>query len=114
MNADRKKQLKDAYKAKPVVGGIYCIRCSGNGRAYIQPSVDIEGLQNRYRFAIDMGTSPDPSLRGEWEKYGSSSFSFTVLDRLEKKADQSQAEFADDVRALYEIWLEREKAGEPV
>ena len=112
MNADRKKALRDAYKAKPAVGGVYCIRCSGNQRLYIQPSADIAGQQNRYNFAISTGTCPDPSLRDEWRQYGVASFSFTVLDELQKSESQTQKEFTDDIDALYEIWLAKSQNGE--
>ena len=114
MHTDRKKQLKNAYKDKPAIGGVCCIRCSGNQRAYLQASRNIEGLRNRFDFAISMGTCPDPSLRGEWEKYGSGSFTFTVLDEIQKGETQSDKDFADDIDALYEMWLERSQRGELV
>ena len=112
MNVERKKALKSAYREKPTVGGVYCIRCSGNGRLFVQPNVNIEGVQNRYQFAVSMGTCPDPSLRGEWERYGAESFSFTVLDELKKSEAQTQKEFVDDLNALYEIWLEKARSGD--
>lgn len=112
MNPDRKKELKNTYKSKPAVGGVCCIRCSGNQRPYIQATRDIEGLKNRFRFAVSTGTCPDPTLRGAWEKYGAASFSFAVLDQITKGENQTQKEFADDVTALYEIWLEKAQNGD--
>lgn len=112
MNTDRRKELKHAYKTKPVVGGVYCIRCSGNQRLYIQPTVDMEGIRNRFQFAVSTGTAPDPSLRGEWETYGIGSFTFTVLDELKKSETQTQKAFREDINALYEIWLEKAQKGE--
>lgn len=112
MNADRRKALRDAYKSKPVIGGVCCIRCSGNGRVCIQSTRNIEGLRHRFDFAISMETAPDPTLRGEWEQYGASSFSFSVLDEITKKEGQTDREFADDIDALYEIWLEKSQSGD--
>ena len=107
MDANRKKQLKNNYKSKPAVGAVYMIECSGNGRKFIKPTVDIGGIQNRYRFAINMGTCPDPSLMNEWTKYGTDSFTLTVLEELEIKEDQTPKEFAHDVEALAELWVEK-------
>ena len=112
MNADRKKALKDTYKSKPVTGGVCCIRCSGNQRVCIQATRNIEGLRNRYNFAIATGTCPDPTLRGEWERYGTGSFSFAVLDEIQKRETQTDKEFAEDIDALYEIWLEKSQNGD--
>ena len=112
MNADRKKELKNAYGSKPVIGGVCLIRCSGNQRLRLQATRNIEGLRNRYNFAISTGTSPDPTLSDECDKYGAGSFTFTVLDELKKGDTQSDKEFADDIDALYEIWLEKLQSGE--
>ena len=112
MNADRKKELRDAYKAKPAIGGVCCIRCGGNQRACLQATRNIEGLRHRFDFAMATGTCPDPTLRGEWERYGAESFTFTVLDELKKSETQTDKEFAADVDALYEIWLAKSQNGD--
>ena len=56
MDAARKKELKDAYKSRQVVGGICSIRCSGNQNVRIQATADIEGSRNRFDFAVLTGT----------------------------------------------------------
>lgn len=112
MDLSKKRALKNAYKEKPAVGGVCCIRCSGNGQSYLQATTNMEGLKNRFHFAMSIGSSPDPSLQSEWEKYGGDAFSFTVLEEIEKKETQSQKEFRDDVNVLYELWLEKQQAGE--
>lgn len=112
MDSARRKALRDAYKAKPAVGGVCCIRCAGNQWVCIQATRDIEGLKNRFAFAMATGTAPDPTLRGEWEKYGAESFSFTVLDELKMGEDQTPEAFKEDIDALYEIWLEKSRQGD--
>ena len=107
MNSERKKALKDAYKSKPVIGGVCCIRCSGNHRTYLQATVDTESLKNRFNFAISTRSCPDPSLRSEWVKYGADSFTFTVLEEIKKGENQTDKEFSDDINVLYEMWLEK-------
>ena len=111
MDTARRKELRNAYKSRPIVGGVCCITCSGNQRRLLQATRNIEGLKNRFDFAMSTGTSPDPSLRGEWEKYGSTSFSFSVLEEIEKMESQTQQDFADDIDALYKMWLEKPEFG---
>lgn len=112
MNTDRKKELKNAYKEREVVGGVCCIRCAGNGRVWIQPTNDIESLRNRFNFAILTKGCPDPTTRPDWEKYGSESFYFSVLETLKKGEDQTDREFADDIETLCELWVEKQNSGE--
>ncbi len=107
MDAARKKELKDSYKNRTKIGGICCIKCSGNQRMYLQATNDTTSLRNRYDFAISTGSCPDPSLRSEWVKYGTESFSFTVLEEIKKGEDQTEKEFSDDIKVLYEIWLDK-------
>lgn len=107
MDTERKKELINAYKSKPVTGGIYCVRCSGNQREWIRSSVDMESSRSRFEFSVKIKTCPDPSMRPEWEKYGIETFSFECLEELKKGETQTAKEFAADVQALYEIWLEK-------
>lgn len=112
MDSLRKKELRDAYKSKPVIGGVCCIKCGGSQRQWLQATKDIESLRNRFNFAMSTKTCPDPSMRGEWAKYGVEAFTFEVLEEIKKREDQTDKEFADDVKALYEMWLEKSQQGE--
>ena len=107
MDATRKKKLKDAYKSRDVVGGICSIRCNGNQNVKIQATTDIEGLKNRFNFAVLTDTCPDPSMRSDWLKYGSKSFSFSVLETIKKNDSQTDEEFSKDIETLHDIWLDR-------
>jgi hypothetical protein len=112
MDSARKKALRDAYKNRKVVGGVCCIRCSDSQRVWIQATNDVESLKNRFEFAIATKSAPDPSMRGEWMKYGTDSFSFTVLEEIKKREDETDAEFADDLQVLHDIWMEKYQQGD--
>lgn len=112
MDKSKRKEMMDAYKKREQIGGIYCVTCSGNNRKWIISTVDLESRRNRFDFAVKMNGCPDPPMRNEWLKYGTASFSFTVLAELKKKDDQSSEEFAKEVKDFYELWLEQEKQGD--
>ena len=108
MNADQRRQLKNEYRNKPAVGAVYAIDCSGNQRRWIKSTVDLEGIKNRFRFAISIQGSPDPAMNNEWKQYGAESFSLVVLEELKMKEDQTAKEFAEDIKQLLKLWLENE------
>lgn len=112
MNEEKKRQIRNEYKSKPAVGAIYALECSGNKRRCIKSTVDIEGLKNRFQFALSIKGCPDPVMTAEWKEYGSESFSLVVLEELKMKEDQTAREFRDDMKQLYELWLEKLKEEE--
>ena len=104
MDADRKRQLKIICKERTATGAIYAVECSGNGRRFIKATVDIAGIQNRFAFAAATKNCPDPALSNEWRQYGPDAFSLVILEELKRKKDQTDREFAEDIKQLYELW----------
>ena len=106
-----KKELKEHYKSRNVIGGIYCVKCSGNGRTWLKSTKDIVGQKNRYEFFITTNSCPEPGMRSEWDRYGAGSFSFTVLEEIIKTETQTDREFTDDISILLEMWIEKQQLG---
>ena len=107
MEPGKRKNLKDAYREQAPIGGVFCITCSGNQRQWIKATRNIASQQNKYEFALSIGTCPEPAMRSEWLQYGASSFSFAVLETLTKKETQTDEDFGDDLGVLLELWLEK-------
>lgn len=112
MDSAKKKELINSYKRKRQVGAVYAIDCAGNGRRLVKSTVDVGGIQSRYNFAISIQGCPDPALQREWAEYGSATFSLTILEELPMKEDQTSREFADEMKVLLEMWLEKLTPGE--
>ena len=47
----------------------------------------------------------------ELNDYGAASFSFAVLEELQKNETQTDREFAEDVQTLFELWQEKRESG---
>lgn len=107
MDKEKRRELISSYKNRAVIGGIYCIKCSGNQRIWIRSTTDMEGSRNRVMFSLKMKNAPEPAMLRECNEYGWESFSFVVLEELKKSEAQTEKEFASDVNALLEIWLEK-------
>lgn len=109
MESLSKKELKEHYKNRSVVGGVYCIKCNGNGRTWLKSTKDLEGQKNRFQFFVSTNTCPEPSMLADWKQYGANSFSIVILEELKKGDTQSDREFADDISVLLDMWLEKQQ-----
>lgn len=104
---DNKKALKAQYKSRKVTGGVFCIRCEGSGRAWLKAAQNLDGQRSRFQFSVIHDSCWEPGMLPDWKKYGAASFTFTVLEELEKKNEQSDAEFVADIKTLLELWQEK-------
>lgn len=112
MDKAKRKDLLNSYKNRTIIGGVYCIKCSGNQRMWIRSTTDMEGSRNRALFSLKMKGAPEPAMLRECTEYGWESFSFIMLEELKKKKTQTEKEFADDISTLLEIWLEKYEHGD--
>ncbi|MGE4509286.1 MAG: GIY-YIG nuclease family protein [Eubacteriaceae bacterium] len=100
-----KKALKEQYKNKQIVGGIYGIRCGE--KIWLKSTKDLEGQKNRFAFSVKTDSCPEPAMLKDWKSCGREAFSFDVLEELEKKESQTDREFKEDLAVLLEIWREK-------
>ena len=98
-----RKEINDEYKARKLYGGVYTITNTVNGKYLIGYAANLTSIQNRFQFAIATGSTVHPKLQTDWEKYGAQAFTFRVLEELEQKPDQSQAEFMEDLKTLEQL-----------
>ena len=102
---DRKERLRQ-YKETPRAMGVYLVRNTASGTAFIGSSVNIPGTLNRLRFQLEMGAHPDRALQAQLDAVGADAFLFEALDTLEPPTDPDH-DPADDLATLEDMWLDR-------
>jgi len=100
---NRRKEINNKYKARKLYGGVYIITNTVNGNYLIGYAANLKSIQNRFQFAITTGSTVHPKLQKDWEEFGAQVFRLEVLEELEQKPDQSQAEFIDDLKTLEQL-----------
>lgn len=106
---DKRRQLSAEYKERTKVGGVFRIVNDKNGRFVLLSAPDLAAARNRHEFSVNMNSCVLHKLRADWQEHGARAFRFETLEELSKAADQSDGDFADDLRALEQLW--REKLG---
>lgn len=104
-----KKALKEQYRNRTIIGGVYCIKCDDNN-FWIRPTTNMQGSKNRFEFSVFNNYCPEACMLESWNQFGASSFSFEILEEIERKKTQTEDEFLDDVNTLLELWTEKLKA----
>ena len=99
---DRKEATR-AYKEARRPMGVYQIRNTVSGKAYIGTSVDLPSMLNRQRAQLRFGAHADRALQADWNALGDAAFAFDVLDTLDPP-DEPGYDPADDLRTLEELW----------
>lgn len=104
---EQKRELLAAYKARPIVGGVCAIQNQATGRLLLYATPNSEGQRNRFEFSVSTDHCIQAALAADWKEHGKESFTFQILEELEKKPEQTEEEFRSDLEALEEIWREK-------
>ena len=98
-----KKELREQYRNRTVIGGIYTIKNTINGKVLLDSTTDLKGARNRFEFF----GCPNPKMTADWSAQKGECFVFDVLEELEKDEIQTDKEFKDDLKILLEIWRDK-------
>jgi hypothetical protein len=112
MKGEDKRQMRAAYKDRVVIGGVYAITNTVTGKRLVECAQSLASMRNRFEFSQSTGAAVSLRLQDDWSMYGAESFTFEVLEELEKGETQTPREFASDLKTLKEMWLERADASE--
>jgi hypothetical protein len=108
---DRKTRINE-YKERKVIGGVFRVVNTRNGKYLLDYAADLQAKQNNFNFMVTTNASFDYKMDKDWKEFGAAAFKFEVLDSLEKKKDQSQEQFIEDLKTLKQMWVEKGAAGE--
>jgi hypothetical protein len=83
MDKARRKELSQAVKEKKAKPGIYAVRCTASGEAWVAKAPDLDRRQSGLWFQLQMGGFPGKDLQDAWNKHGEATFVFEVLEAIE-------------------------------
>jgi GIY-YIG catalytic domain len=101
-----RRELIREYKETPRPMGVFRIRNTVNGRAFVGSSTDLPSILNRHRAQLRLGAHRNRDFQADWNSLGADAFEFEILDELERR-DEPGYDPTDDLRALEALWIER-------
>jgi hypothetical protein len=99
-----RREISRAYKERKLLGGVYTITNTLTGQYLIGHAANLASVRNHFQFAVTTGSAVHPKLRKDWEALGPSAFILDVLEELEQRPEQSQAQFMADLQTLEQLW----------
>lgn len=98
-----RKDLIREYKETPRPMGVFQIRNLKNDKVFVGSSLNLDGIFNRHRFALNAGSHQSKELQKDWNELGAENFAFEILEELEPREhldDKKELTFLED------LWLE--------
>lgn len=86
MDNARKKELIRTAKETASRPGIFAVRCTATGAAWVAKAPDLDKRKAGLWFQLGMGNFPGKSLQAAWAAHGESAF---VVEELEEVRDDN-------------------------
>jgi hypothetical protein len=77
-----RRQIADEFKERKVPRGIFAVRCSATGDAWVGSSPNLDAARNSLWFQLRGGLHRNTALQGAWKQHGEQAFTLDVLEQL--------------------------------
>ena len=84
LSKEQKKEAISKFKERKPLLGIYAVRCTASGRAWVGSSRNLDATGNDIWFDLRHGSHRDQPLQHEWNVHGESAFHYEVLETLDE------------------------------
>jgi len=103
--SDRKVLIREYKEARRPMG-VFRVRNTINGKAFVGSSVDLPSILNRHLAQLRLHAHTNRALQQDWDDLGADAFVFEVVDTLSPSEDATY-DPRGDLRTLEALWLER-------
>jgi len=86
ISKEGKKEAIAKFKERKPLLGVYAVRCTASGRAWVGASRNLDAARNAVWFSLRLGIHRERPIQDEWNAFGESEFEYEVLDKLPEDA----------------------------
>jgi len=84
LSKEEKKAAIKSFKEKKIARGIYAVRCTQTGQAWVGATRNLDATRNSTWSSLTHGAHRDQPLQAEWNAKGESAFEYAILETLEE------------------------------
>jgi hypothetical protein len=81
VDANRKAQLKEAYREMTTWYGVVSLTNTSNGKVFIASYPNLKNKEVVLRMQLDDGRHPNSALQADWKLCGGDAFIYEVLEK---------------------------------
>jgi len=101
---DRKEAIR-RHKDQKIPRGVFAVRCTTTGQAWIGSSPNLAAKKNRLWFELRHGGHRTKTLQTEWNNHGEATFTYEILEELDD--DISSMRIRDVLAERKLHWMEQ-------
>jgi group I intron endonuclease len=112
MEKQKRAEIKRNYKQTHRPMGVYQIKNLTNDKILVGSSLNLDSIKNRHFFELKMGSHRNETLQKEWNEYGETAFSFTILEQIKPEEETVESfdildKYRAQLQALEEQWIDK-------
>jgi len=104
MDMNKRKELIEAYKQIKTYMGVVQIKNTVNGKIFIDSYPNLKNKWLTLQMQLDMGRFANAQLQKDWKEFGSSAFTYEIL---EQKETDKVSDIRWEVKQIIKPWLEK-------
>ena len=79
-----KREARKEFKSRKTPKGIYAVRCSATGDAWVGSSTHLDSQQNGIWYQLRNGLHMNKAMQAAWNAHGEPAFSYQVLETFDE------------------------------
>jgi hypothetical protein len=99
------KELKEEYRQRKEVGGVFQIKNTVGNKIFIGSYADLNAAQNSQLFQLRIGSHPNTALQEDYNQLGAGNFTFEILAE-HPKTDDPNVDFRKELKKLEQMFIE--------
>jgi hypothetical protein len=105
----RRRELVDEYRRTGPEVGVYRLVNTRTGKAFLGSTLNLGSVRGKLDFARKTGgvSALDTKIWADARQFGAEAFDLEILEVLEVRPEQTQAEIRADLATLEALWRER-------
>ncbi len=105
MEPGARKAASREFKERKPIRGVFAVRSTTTGRAWVGSFPNLEAMRNRLWFTLGQGAHRDRALQKEWDAHGEGALEFEILEKFDD--EMSAIEVSDGLKERKRHWAAR-------